>query len=167
MKKSSFLVIFVFLMLSLCSCAKQRYVNHYEFTQRFNKLSSEISIDDNSFFNKESEFNYYIEAENLRSILLTLTENERQRVTQIELTAIKNDKELNEDEQQMLFDLFSSILSVILNCDEHAVNQELKNIDINKDLLSFNSFYEDYNILKSNINFCFNDEIISIKINIK
>lgn len=167
MKKISVLAILTVSCLMLCSCAKQRYVSHHEFAKRFNDVSSAVVIEENDFFYKDNEFNFFTGNENLRSIMLTLKENDRQRVTTAELTAVKDGKEFGENEKAELFNVFASTLTVILNCEHQQTLAELEKAGIDENIIDFKALTEEINILNAQVSIYSNSEMLSFRISIK
>lgn len=149
------------------SCIRQRYISQNEFAQRFNSNSQETKLEVNDYYTKDNEFNFFTKTEALREIMITLTQNEKFYVTTAELTVIKDGKDLDENEKEELLKTVTSILSVIINCEESEISSELSEIGFDKDKFCFLNTTETFDILKANCFFYSNSEMLSFQVKIK
>lgn len=163
---SKFFIVFLCLII-LCSCARQRYISQNEFAKSFNACSQAVKLSEDGYYEKDGEFCFFTSSENLREILISFKQNEKFYVTQAELTAVKDGKDLTDEEKQELLKTAVSMLSVICNCSEEEINSELSKLKFDKSKFGFGNTSEEFSVMKAKCFFYTNSEMLSLKIEIK
>lgn len=123
-------------LLLFSSCSTQRNCDAYFFSERLNALHGSEIINPDGILYDGGCFNYLFSS-NGRSVLLSLTENEKGDVICSELTVMKSAEQLSNADTDNLFSLICECSAVLENITLSEINELFSENEFGKDKLSF------------------------------